>query len=164
MGEFCGFRLYQFSQHSWLYFTPGITPPPTDILFLIDGSGSMKKHNFDQLRVLLKNMIDKMSIGPYGSHVALIQFSSRQLTKVEFNLDTYSNRDSYSNKQDIKKAIDDMVYQKKYTYTGYAMEMANKEVRLILKRLLTSSAIKQETIGSVVSQTNTAKNEQPVQC
>ena len=107
----------------------------------------MKKHNFDQLRVLLKNMIDRMDIGPYRSHVALIQFSSRQLTKVEFNLDTYSN------KEDIKKAIDDMVYQKKYTYTGYAMEMANKEVRLILMRVLTSSAIKRETMGSVVSQT-----------
>ena len=147
MGEFCGFRLYQFSQYSWLYFTPGVGTPPTDILFLIDGSGSMKKHNFDQLRVLLKNMIDGIDIGPYRSHVALIQFSSRQLTKVEFNLDTYSN------KEDIKKAIDDMVYQKKYTYTGYAMEMANKEVRLILKRVLTSSAIKRETMGSVVSQT-----------
>ena len=74
-----------------------------------------------------------MYIGPFGSRVALIQFSSRKLTKVEFNLDTYNNT------EDMKNAIDDMVYQRKYTYTGYAMNLANKEVRKILRWLPTLS-------------------------
>lgn len=64
-----------------------------------------------------------MVIGPDGSHVALIQFSSRELTKVEFNLDTFQNKD------DMKEYIDNMKYQRKYTYTGHAMKMANREVR-----------------------------------
>lgn len=97
---------------------------PTDVLFLIDGSGSVKPHNFDKLRVLLKNIVDSLYVGPDGANVALIQFSSRELTKVEFNLDTFDNKD------DIKKAIDDMIYQRKYTYTGYAMEMAREKVSL----------------------------------
>ena len=120
-------------QHSWLHFALGLGTLPTDVLFLVDGSGSVKPDNFDKLRVLLKNIIDKMYIGPFGSRVALIQFSSRKLTKVEFNLDTYNN------KEDMKKAIDDMVYQRKYTYTGYAMNLANKEVRKILRWLPTLS-------------------------
>ena len=99
---------------------------PTDVLFLIDGSGSVKPRNFDKLRVLLKNIIDGMNVDYFsneGSHVALIQFSSRELTKVEFNLNTFDNKDA------MKTAIDDMVYQREFTYTGHALEMANKEVR-----------------------------------
>ena len=98
---------------------------PMDVLFMIDGSGSVKSRNFNRLRALLKNLIDKMNVDyvtNQGCHVALIQFSSRKLTKVEFNLDTYKN------KKDMKSAIDKMIYQRKYTYTGYAMELANKEV------------------------------------
>jgi uncharacterized protein YegL len=108
-----------------LLYLGGSSVLPTDVLFLIDGSGSVKTHNFDRLRVLIKNIIDKMYVDYYsdqGGHVALIQFSSRKLTEVEFNLNTFDN------KEDMKNAIDDMVYQRKYTYTGYAMELANKEV------------------------------------
>jgi uncharacterized protein YegL len=93
---------------------------------LIDGSGSVKPRNFDKLRVLLKNIIDGMNVDYFsneGSHVALIQFSSRELTKVEFNLNTFDNKDA------MKTAIDDMVYQREFTYTGHALDMANKEVR-----------------------------------
>lgn len=90
---------------------------------MIDGSGSVKPHNFDKLRVFIKRIVDTFNVGgPSGTNVALIQFSSRKLTKVEFNLD------SFDNKQDIKNAIDDMVYQQKYTYTGYAMKLARREV------------------------------------
>ena len=106
---------------------PGIANQrrPTDVLFMIDGSGSVKPHNFNRLRVLIKNIIDRMNVDYFsdqGCHVALIQFSSRKLTKVEFNLNTFNN------KEDMKTAIDNMVYQRKYTFTGYAMELANKEV------------------------------------
>ncbi len=112
-------------KHSELHFTLGGGTIPTDVLFLIDGSGSVKPQNFDRLRVLLKNIIDRMNVDydwGAGSHVALIQFSSRQKTKVEFNLDTFNN------KEDMKNAIDVMKYQRKYTYTGHALELANREV------------------------------------
>ena len=82
--------------------------------------------------MLLKNIIDGMNVDYFsneGSHVALIQFSSRELTKVEFNLNTFDNKDAIDNKDAMKTAIDDMVYQREFTYTGHALEMANKEVR-----------------------------------
>ena len=104
----------------WIFvFLESPREPPKDVLFVIDGSGSVKPANFDKLRVFLKAIVDGFD---NQTNVALIQFSSRQLTKVEFNLDTYNN------KEDIKKAIDNMVYQRKYTYTGYAMKLAREEV------------------------------------
>lgn len=97
---------------------------PKDVLFMIDGSGSVKPHNFQKLLVFIQNIAERLNIGPNktNDNVALIQFSSRELTKVEFNLNAYHSKDG------VRKAIRDVEYQQKYTYTGHALKLASKKV------------------------------------
>ena len=89
---------------------------------MIDGSGSVRPHNFEKLKAFLQNIVDRLDVGPGKVNVALIQFSSRELTKVEFNLDAYDSKEA------VKNAIGEVKYQQRYTYTGHALQLARNEV------------------------------------
>ena len=73
-----------------------------DIYFLLDGSGSISKDNFQNIRLFVKKIVDALIIGPEDNQVGAIVFGNN--ASIAFNLATYNNG------SDVVEAI------MKYTY------------------------------------------------
>jgi hypothetical protein len=59
-----------------------------DIIFLLDGSGSVTYDGFAKALYYVTRLVDVFSIGPEATQVALVIFSSN--IRIHFNLNTYS--------------------------------------------------------------------------
>lgn len=97
-----------------------------DILFIVDGSGSFKLHNFDKIKEDLKQIVRKFDIGPNKVQVALMQFGKVIHTRVEFNLGEKTSL------QAVLEGIENMKYMRSFaTATGDALKKSGKLVRLL---------------------------------
>ena len=61
-----------------------------DIVFLVDGSGSIGAANFAKLENFVKGIVGKLDVGANKVHVGLMQFSN--YPSKEFPLNMYSSR------------------------------------------------------------------------
>lgn len=85
----------------------------TDVVFLIDGSKSVRPENFELVKKWMIQIVDKLDVSDRNTHVGLVQYSSA--VKQEFPLSKYNN------KKDIKEAIKRMAYMERGTMTGQAL-------------------------------------------
>ncbi|XP_033831411.1 cartilage matrix protein isoform X3 [Periophthalmus magnuspinnatus] len=85
----------------------------TDVVFLIDGSKSVRPENFELVKKWINQIIDKLDVSDSKAHVALVQYSSA--VKQEFPLGRYNN------KKDLKDAVKKMAYMERGTMTGQAL-------------------------------------------
>ncbi|OCT62159.1 hypothetical protein XELAEV_18043243mg [Xenopus laevis] len=85
-----------------------------DLVFVIDGSKSVRPQNFELVKEFVINIVDSLAISAQGTHVGLVQYSSR--VRTEFSLDQYKNA------QDIKTAVKNIQYMEKGTMTGLALK------------------------------------------
>lgn len=53
-----------------------------DLLFILDGSGSVSGSTFETQMTMLKKIVDMIEIGPKNTQIAVMQYSS--YTRVEF--------------------------------------------------------------------------------
>ena len=100
-----------------------------DILFVVDGSGSVQKANFAKVKKFIQ---DLNTIGPDTTQVALMQFGAPSKTRIEFNLG-----DKKTLKQ-VNQGVAEMEYLKSYTATGDALRKSREQVRLHFTRTLTN--------------------------
>ena len=91
-----------------------------DLAFVLDGSNSVGKNNFQLMLDFVKETIVGFDISVNETRVALIQYST--VPVVEFYFETYSNVD------DILAAIDQINYQAQNTYTAEALYTLREEV------------------------------------
>ncbi|XP_017275296.1 cartilage matrix protein isoform X2 [Kryptolebias marmoratus] len=84
-----------------------------DVVFVIDGSKSIRPENFKLVKKWINQIIDKMEVSESKTHVGLVQYSST--VKTEFPLGRYNN------KTDVKVAVKKMNYMEKGTMTGQAL-------------------------------------------
>ncbi|XP_026204473.1 cartilage matrix protein [Anabas testudineus] len=84
-----------------------------DVVFLIDGSKSIRPENFELVKKWINQIIDKLDVSESKTHVGLVQYSSS--VKEEFPLGRYNN------KKDLKEAVKKMDYMEKGTMTGQAL-------------------------------------------
>ena len=89
----------------------------------MDGSASITRSHFAQVRKFLKQLVSRFNISKDGTNVGLLQFSSPWSSKIEFDLDKYDNV------KDIKEHINKMQYQRGMTYLGDALRRARVQVR-----------------------------------
>src|SRR4051794_16147222 len=68
-----------------------------DVMFIIDGSGSIGPQGFENIRQFLNLIVDEMDIGPNGSAVGLIQFNEDPYTEFQLR--------SYQSKAEVKSEI-----------------------------------------------------------
>eukprot|EP00062_Callorhinchus_milii_P019997 gi/632975186/ref/XP_007904086.1/ PREDICTED: collagen alpha-3(VI) chain-like [Callorhinchus milii] len=61
-----------------------------DIVFLIDGSASLGRVNFLQIRDFILSIVEKFEVGPDAVQVGLVQYSNN--AKTEFYLNTFSTK------------------------------------------------------------------------
>ncbi|XP_078269696.1 collagen alpha-6(VI) chain-like [Rhinoraja longicauda] len=83
-----------------------------DIIFLIDGSDSIRKDDFTKIKTFMVNIVDRMTTGSDHVRIGLIQFSTQ--TKLEFELNEYSSNE-------LQKLIHTMKQLASGTNTGKAL-------------------------------------------
>ncbi|XP_061678535.1 cartilage matrix protein isoform X3 [Syngnathoides biaculeatus] len=85
----------------------------TDVVFLIDGSKSVRPENFELVKKWINQIVDKLDVSDTKAHVGLVQYSS--LVRQEFPLGRHNN------KKDLKEAVKKMAYMERGTMTGQAL-------------------------------------------
>ncbi|KAJ8004900.1 hypothetical protein DPEC_G00141090 [Dallia pectoralis] len=91
-----------------------------DIVFLVDGSGSIGQMNFQQIRQFLFTLVDSFDVAPDKVRIGLVQYSTRPRT--EFLLNTFSE------KQNILDYINRLPYKDGGTMTGEGLDFLLKEL------------------------------------
>ncbi|XP_028405184.1 cartilage matrix protein-like [Dendronephthya gigantea] len=99
------------------------TQEPRDIFLVVDGSASIGISQFESVRQFILQLIKAVQVHEDYTHFGLLQFSSDDKTKVEFELD-------YSHKSNV---LLDKVRSLKYqsgtaTKTGSALDIVEREV------------------------------------
>ncbi|XP_030074550.1 matrilin-1 isoform X2 [Microcaecilia unicolor] len=85
----------------------------TDLVFLIDGSKSVRPENFELVKKFINQIVDSLDVGEKKAQVGLVQYSSS--VRQEFPLGQYKT------KKQIKDAVKKMSYMEKGTMTGQAL-------------------------------------------
>jgi uncharacterized protein YegL len=92
---------------------------PIDVVFVLDGSGSVKEDPFYEVVEWLRSVASALDVGPSATRVAVTQYSSEQ--DVEFNF--------ISNPSQLVNAFNGIEYMDgKGTHTGVAIAHAYDEV------------------------------------
>ncbi|XP_043940673.1 cartilage matrix protein [Protopterus annectens] len=86
---------------------------PADVVFVIDGSKSVRPENFERVKKFINQIIESLDVGDRNTHVGLVQYSSS--VRQEFPLGHYNS------KKDLKSAVKKMSYMEKGTMTGQAL-------------------------------------------
>ena len=103
---------------------PDFTPPPgcnqvIDLALIVDNSGSVK-HDYDELKQFLANVVDQFKVGADKNRVAVVRFSD--IAQLEFRLNEFYNMD------DIKDTILKMPFRDLDTNTSGGIRETVKNV------------------------------------
>ncbi|CAD5125557.1 DgyrCDS13760 [Dimorphilus gyrociliatus] len=90
----------------------------SDIVFVMDSSGSVGSHNFEKMKRFVYNIASKFTIGKNAMRVSVVKYQSR--TYLEFNLDKHSS----------KKSLLDNILRIRYRGGGTATDRALKFTRM----------------------------------
>ncbi|MFT7819418.1 integrin alpha-X-like [Arapaima gigas] len=93
--------------------------PPTDIVFLIDGSGSVIPRDFGRMIVFMKNLIRQFK--EHNSQFAVVQYSTGSEIHMDFKKFTTSETS-------WETVIDKIVQQRGYTHTPTAIRTVVNEL------------------------------------
>ncbi|XP_029928332.1 collagen alpha-6(VI) chain-like [Myripristis murdjan] len=86
---------------------------PSDLLFLIDSSGSINPGDYQKMKDFMKSVVSKSNVRQNDVHIGIMQFSTVQM--LQFPLNRYYDKD------DMWKAIDAMRQIGGGTHTGAAI-------------------------------------------
>lgn len=92
-----------------------------DLIFVVDGSGSVSLRNFVRIKKFMKDVVSGFDISGKRTQIGLIKYSTR--VKTEFSLN------SYNKKKDVLKAIDRVSYQGGGTNTHAALNRVGDELK-----------------------------------
>ncbi|KAI8484389.1 Signal peptide, CUB and EGF-like domain-containing protein 2, partial [Branchiostoma belcheri] len=90
-----------------------VCPAKLDVVFVLDGSGSVGYDNFQRMKSFVKRVVGGFVIGPSETQISVFQYS--HFVVQELALDTYGSTNG------INQAIDAVMYQGGGTATGLAL-------------------------------------------
>lgn len=85
-----------------------------DLVFLVDGSWSIGRENFEQIRLFLSSLVNSFDVGPDHVRVGLVQFSNEPRTEFFLN--------SFKTKAKILESIHKLPYLGGGTNTGLGLD------------------------------------------
>ncbi|XP_078275427.1 matrilin-4 [Rhinoraja longicauda] len=85
-----------------------------DLVFVIDGSKSVRPENFELVKKFVNNIVDALDVSGQGTRVGLVQYSSS--VRTEFPLGKHSSPAA------LKSAVSGVQYMEKGTMTGLALK------------------------------------------
>lgn len=91
-------------------------PGDVDLVFVVDGSGSIGRQNFETVKAFLKNIVTGLEIESANSRVGFIQFTTA--SRLELKLSDFSST------AQINQAIENVVYMAGGTYIAGGMNRA----------------------------------------
>ena len=92
-----------------------------DIAFVLDGSDSLTREEFESIKKLVSNTLDRYTISPDKTQVAMIEYSDKPT--IMFYLNDYKDRNT------LQDAIDNIQPSRgKYTATDDALKLAADQV------------------------------------
>ena len=92
--------------------------------FLVDSSGSIGRRRWPLMINFLKEVTNVFNVGPDGSHIAVIAYSTS--AKLEFTFNTLSGAQITA--EEYGKLIDKIGFQRGFTYIDKALIMADEQV------------------------------------
>jgi collagen type VI alpha len=101
-----------------------------DIVFLLDGSQSVKESNFKLVKNYTVDLISKFEINPYNTRIGIVEFSTLVNPKIELG--------QYDNFQNLSEAIEKI----QMSNFGTSTHKAIVYMRNMFKQSQRSSAIK----------------------
>ena len=97
-----------------------------DILLVVDGSGSVREANFDEVKNFIQKVNTKLNIGPGKTQEAFMQFGSSTDTRIEFNLGEKKTL------EEVNQGVQKIEYLSSGTATGDALKKSRDKVKLYL--------------------------------
>ena len=95
-----------------------------DVAFIVDSSGSIGRRRWPLVLNFLKKVINGFNIGPDGTHVAVVAFSSNP--KLEFPFNAVSGDEITA--EEYGKRIDRIRFQRVFNYIDKALKLVNEQV------------------------------------
>ena len=105
-------------------FCPTACKASVDVAFIVDSSGSIGRRKWPLVLDFLKNVINELNVGPDGTHVAVVAYSTN--AKLEFPFNAVSGDEISAD--EYGKRIDRIRFQRGYTYIDKALKLANEQV------------------------------------
>ena len=98
---------------------------PIDLVFVLDGSGSVGHNRFGLFKLLVQKLVLHLNIGKIGTKVAVLQLGDIKQTSFEFGINNYSDVNM------MLQAIENIKYKYgRLQKTEIALRMAENEVRI----------------------------------
>ena len=91
-----------------------------DIAFIIDSSGSIGRKNWERVKRFVKALVSKLDVSNSTTRVAAISYSTNPEVVMRFN--------DYQGTDEINRGFDGMRYQRGYTYTDKALQLADQDL------------------------------------
>ena len=95
-----------------------------DVAFLVDSSGSIGRSRWSLMLDFLKNVTNVFNVGPNGTHIAVIAYSTN--AELEFTFNALSGPQITA--AAYGKLFDKMRFQRGFTYIDKALIMAYEQV------------------------------------
>ena len=106
------------------YFCLTACKASVDVAFIVDSSGSIGRRRWPLVLAFLKKIINEFNVGPDGTHVAVVAYSTN--ANLEFPFNAVSGDQITA--EEYGKRIDRIRFQRGYTYIDKALKLANEQV------------------------------------
>ena len=91
-----------------------------DIAFIIDSSGSIGRRNWELMKRFVKALLSKLDVSTSTTRIAAISYSTNPEVVWRFSQTQETDM--------INRVVDRMRYQRGFTYTDKALQLADREL------------------------------------